>query len=38
MENTEEFIEDKFPVNIKENIKIDCEVKQNGFREFFCVI
>lgn len=33
--NTEEFIEDKFPLDIKEHIKIDCEVKQNGFREFF---
>lgn len=31
--NTEEFIEDKFPVDIRFNVKIDCEVKQNGFRE-----
>lgn len=33
-ENTEEFIEDKFPVDIREHLKIDCEVKQNGFRKF----
>ncbi len=31
--NTEEFIEDKFPVDIRYNLKIDCEVKQNGFRD-----
>lgn len=28
--NTEEFIEDKFPIDIREYLKIDCEVKQNG--------
>ena len=33
--NTEEFIEDEFPVDIREYLKIDCEVKQNGFRKFF---
>ena len=33
--NTEEFIEDKFPIDIREYLKIDCEVKQNGFRKFF---
>jgi hypothetical protein len=33
--NTEEFIEDSYPIDINEYIKIDCEVKQNGFREFF---
>ena len=33
--NTEEFIEDQFNVDIKEYLKIDCEVKQNGFREYF---
>ncbi|MBA0205759.1 MULTISPECIES: nucleotide-binding domain-containing protein [Pectobacterium] len=33
--NTEEFIEDKYPIDIKENLKIDCEVKQHGFREHF---
>ena len=32
-DNTEEFIEDKFPVDIRESMKLDCEVKQNGFRE-----
>lgn len=32
--NTEEFIEDKFPVDIRESLRLDCEVKQNGFREF----
>ena len=32
--NTEEFIEDKFPIDIREYLKIDCEVKQNGFRKF----
>lgn len=32
--NTEEFIEDKFPVDIREYLKIDCEVIQNGFRKF----
>ena len=34
-DNTEEFIEDKFPVDIRESMLLDCEVKQNGFREFF---
>ena len=33
--NTEEFIEYKFPVDIQEDLEIDCEVKQNGFRKFF---
>lgn len=33
-DNTEEFIEDKFPVDIRESMQLDCEVKQNGFREF----
>ncbi|MDU8923644.1 nucleotidyltransferase [Pasteurellaceae bacterium LIM206] len=33
--NTEEFIEDKFSIDIHEYLKIDCEVKQNGFRKFF---
>lgn len=32
--NTEEFIEDRFNIDIKEYLKIDCEVKQNGFREY----
>lgn len=33
--DTEEFIEDKYPVDIRYPMKIDCEVKQNGFRKFF---
>lgn len=32
--DTEEFIEDKFPVDIRHQLKIDCEVIQNGFRKF----
>lgn len=31
--NTEEFIESYYPVDIKYDLKIDCEVKQSGFRE-----
>lgn len=31
--NTEEFIEDSYPVDIRYTLKLDCEVKQNGFRE-----
>lgn len=31
--NTEEFIESYFPVNIQYDLKIECDVKQNGFRE-----
>jgi hypothetical protein len=30
--NTEEFIEDKFPIDIRHDIELDCEVVQNGFR------
>lgn len=30
--DTEEFIEDFYPLNIEYNVEIDCEVKQNGFR------
>jgi Second Messenger Oligonucleotide or Dinucleotide Synthetase domain/Adenylyl/Guanylyl and SMODS C-terminal sensor domain len=33
--DTEEFIEDRFPIDIRGHLKIDCEVKQNGFRRFF---
>lgn len=29
---TEEFIEDRFPVDIRYNIELDCTVTQNGFR------
>ncbi|CUR69348.1 nucleotidyltransferase [Pseudomonas aeruginosa] len=32
--NTEEFIEDKFQVDIRYQLKIDCEVMQRGFRKF----
>lgn len=31
--DTEEFIEFKFPVDIRRNIKMDCDVLQDGFRE-----
>ncbi|WP_347990165.1 hypothetical protein [Methylomonas sp. AM2-LC] len=34
-ENTEQFIEDKYPIDIRYGLKIDCEVSQNGFREHF---
>lgn len=30
--NTEELIESYYPVNILYDLKIDCEIKQNGFR------
>lgn len=33
--NTEEFIEDKYPVDIRHTLKIDCEVKQKGFLEHY---
>ncbi|KPD20790.1 SMODS domain-containing nucleotidyltransferase [Idiomarina zobellii] len=32
--NTEEFIEDKFSVDIRYQLRIDCEVMQRGFRKF----
>lgn len=32
--NTEQFIEDKFPVDVREDLKIDCDVMQRGFRKF----
>jgi hypothetical protein len=31
--NTEEFIESYFPVDIRYDLKIDCDIKQSGFRE-----
>ena len=31
--NTEEFIENQYPVDIKYNLSIDCLVKQQGFRD-----
>lgn len=33
-DDTEEFIEDKFSVDIRENLTIDCDVSQNGFRTY----
>lgn len=30
--NTEEFIEDRYPVDIRYTLKLECEVKQNGYR------
>jgi hypothetical protein len=30
--NTEEFVEDRFPVDIRYHLRINCEVTQNGFR------
>ncbi|MGP4073712.1 nucleotide-binding domain-containing protein [Piscibacillus sp. B03] len=35
VQQTEEFIDDKFDVDIKYRLKIDCVVKQNGFRDKF---
>ncbi|MDP2992635.1 MAG: nucleotidyltransferase, partial [Deltaproteobacteria bacterium] len=32
-DNTEEFIEGKYPIDIRYNLEIDCDVSQNGFRE-----
>lgn len=34
-DNTEEFIEDQYPIDIKYVLQIDCEVSQNGFRQYF---
>jgi hypothetical protein len=31
-DDTEEFIEDKFPVDIRVSMQLDCEVTQDGFR------
>lgn len=32
--DTEEFIEDRFPIDIRNSITLDCDVSQNGFREY----
>lgn len=32
-DDTEQFIEDRYPIDIRYTLKIDCDVKQNGFRE-----
>lgn len=34
-QNTEQFIEDKYPIDIRYALKIECEVSQNGFRQHF---
>ncbi|MCK0201034.1 nucleotide-binding domain-containing protein [Ornithobacterium rhinotracheale] len=34
-ENTEEYIEDRYKIEIQYELKIDCEVSQNGFRIAF---
>lgn len=31
-DNTEEFIEDQFPVDIRYSLRLECEVSQSGFR------
>lgn len=31
--NTEEFIEDKFPIDIRYDIQLDCAISQKGYRE-----
>lgn len=33
--NTEEFIEDRFPVDVRYDIELECEVRQDGFRPTF---
>lgn len=33
--NTEQFIEDQFPIDIRYSMTLDCEVSQQGFREHF---
>ncbi|KAF1701682.1 nucleotide-binding domain-containing protein [Pseudoxanthomonas suwonensis] len=33
-DQTEEFIEDRFPIDIRCHMRLNCEVKQNGFRKF----
>lgn len=32
--STEQFVEDLWPVDIRYNLKIECEVSQNGFRDY----
>ncbi|QBG92236.1 SMODS domain-containing nucleotidyltransferase [Xanthomonas oryzae] len=31
--DTEEFVEDRFSIDVREDMKIDCDVKQRGFRK-----
>lgn len=33
--NTEEFIEDQFPVDIRYALRLECQVSQNGFRTMY---
>jgi hypothetical protein len=33
--NTEEFIEDRYPLDIRYSLKIECEVSQNGYRQHY---
>lgn len=33
--DTEQYIEDKFPIDIRYYLKLNCEVSQRGFREYF---
>jgi hypothetical protein len=33
--DTEQFIENQYPIDVRENLVIDCEVKQYGFRMHF---
>jgi hypothetical protein len=33
--NTEEFVEDIFPIDIRYNVELECQVSQNGFRQHF---
>ena len=34
-EDTEELVENKFPIDVRFHLQIECEVSQNGFREAF---
>lgn len=33
--NTEEYVEDKYPLDVRYDVKLECEVSQNGYRENF---
>ncbi|MCK4623042.1 MAG: hypothetical protein KAT62_12600 [Desulfuromonadales bacterium] len=35
--NTEQFIEDRYPIDIRYDLQIDCEVSQGGFRTYFLI-
>jgi len=34
-DNTEQFIEDQYPIDIRYSLNIDCKVSQNGYRDYF---